>query len=388
MANSSPLTPDVDPTATPEPRPDAPEPNLEKLGEAVRDTATVRSLALTGLFLIALFYALQAGREVFLPLTLAVLFNFLFSPVIRAMSRLRIPTPISAAIVVLGLIGLIILGVQQLTAPAEAWLARAPRTMAVLNEKMRIIRKPMDRMTKTAEQVAQVATATPEPPPTTKAPTVVVQQGPSFSSRFVGSTQSLLASALEILILLYFLLAAGDMFLQKLIKVLPHFRDKKRAVTIMREVEASTSIYLGTIALLNITEGAVVAAVLWLLHMPNAPLWGVLVALLEFVPYVGAATMVAVLTLAGLTTFPTIGQGLLIPGGFLVVNLLWSNVVSPIVLGRRLTLNPLAIFVSVMVFWQLWGIAGGFVAVPLVATVKIFCDHIESLAPLGEFLGK
>ncbi|MDQ6829146.1 MAG: AI-2E family transporter, partial [Gemmatimonadota bacterium] len=165
-------------------------------------------------------------------------------------------------------------------------------------------------------------------------------------------------------------------------------RDKKRAVAIMREVEASTSIYLGTVALINICEGAVVAGVLWALHMPNAPLWGVLAAMLEFVPYVGAATMVAVLTLAGLTTFPTTGQALLIPGSFLAINLLQANLVSPIVLGKRLTLNPVAIFISLMVFWELWGVAGAFVAVPLIATVKIFCDHIESLAPLGEFLGK
>ncbi|MDQ6828143.1 MAG: hypothetical protein M3081_04675, partial [Gemmatimonadota bacterium] len=201
---SSPLTPDVDVGATPEPRPDAPAPDLEKLGEAVSERPTIRSLAMTGLFLIALFYALEAGRDVFLPLTLAVLFNFLLSPIIRLLAKLRVPTAIGAAIVILGLIGLIVLGVQQLAAPAETWLSRAPRTMAVLSERMRAIRKPMDRVTKTAEQVAQVTGAAPEG--TNRAPIVVVQQGPSFTTRFVGTTENLLAAALEMMILLYFLL--------------------------------------------------------------------------------------------------------------------------------------------------------------------------------------
>jgi predicted PurR-regulated permease PerM len=111
-------------------------------------------------------------------------------------------------------------------------------------------------------------------------------------------------------------------------------------------------------------------------------------ALAEFVPYLGASALVALLTLAGLVTFEQVGHALLIPAAYLGVNVLQSQLVSPLILGRRLTLNPVAIFVGLVFWWWIWGVPGAFIAVPLIATLKIFCDHIEALAPIGEFLGR
>jgi predicted PurR-regulated permease PerM len=216
----------------------------------------------------------------------------------------------------------------------------------------------------------------------------VVVRGPRMSERLFGSTQTFLVGAFEMLVLLYFLLAVGDLFLQKLIKVLPLLKDKKKAVMIMRETEASISTYLFTVALVNAGVGLVVALVMFLVGMPNPFLWGALAALAEFVPYLGASAMLVILTLAGLVTFPQIGHAMLVPGAYLAVNLVQANFVTPTVLGRRLTLNPVAILVNLVFWWWLWGVGGAFVAVPLLATFKIFCDHIESLAPIGEFLGE
>ena len=189
------------------------------------------------------------------------------------------------------------------------------------------------------------------------------------------------------LVLLYFLLAVGDLFLQKLIKVLPLLKDKKKAVTIARETESSISTYLFTVALVNIGLGLVVALAMLIVGMPNPLLWGALAGFAEFVPYLGAGAMLVVLSLAGVVTFPEVGHALLVPGAYLLVNLIQANFVTPLVLGRRLTLNPVAILVNLVFWWWLWGVGGAFVAVPLLATFKIFCDHIESLAPVGEFLG-
>lgn len=189
-------------------------------------------------------------------------------------------------------------------------------------------------------------------------------------------------------VLLYFLLAGGDLFLQKLIKVLPRFRDKKRAVEIARETEASISTYLFTVAIVNIAEGVIVAGALYLLGMPNAILWGVLTIFLEFIPYIGAAAMVAILALAGLTTFESAGHAMLIPATYLLINIVQAYFVSPLLMGHRLTLNPVAIFVGLALWFFLWGIPGAFLAVPLLAAFKIICDHIEPLAAVGEFLGR
>ena len=190
------------------------------------------------------------------------------------------------------------------------------------------------------------------------------------------------------MILLYFLLAGGDLFLQKLIKVLPHFNDKLKAVEIARAIEAAVSAFLTTALMVNVAEGTLVALAMWGIGLHNAPLWGVMVALLEFVPYLGAFAAVIILGLAGLTTFDSVGHALLAPAAFLAINLVQANVVSPVLLGHRLTLNPVAIFVGLTFFFWIWGVPGAFLAVPLLATLKIFCDHIESLAAVGEFLGQ
>jgi predicted PurR-regulated permease PerM len=132
----------------------------------------------------------------------------------------------------------------------------------------------------------------------------------------------------------------------------------------------------------------VVAVVLWMIGLPNAPLFGAIVALLEFVPYLGAATAVVVLGVAGLAAFDNVGQALLAPASYLAINLVQANLVTPLLLGHRLTLNPVAIFVGLAFFFWIWGVPGAFLAVPVLATFKIFCDHIAALAAIGEFLGQ
>jgi predicted PurR-regulated permease PerM len=347
------LTPDVDVTAQAAPKsPGGPEPDLTRTGEAV---------------------ASERGRSAGVTL-LAV----------RWLARVRVPTPLGAGIVVLGLVGILGFGVYQLADPVQRWVARAPETLATARERVRRLTRPVEQVSKTAEQVANAASGTGPQARTNE----VVVKGPSIVSRVFGTTQRLLAALLEVVVLLYFLLAAGDLFLQKLIKVLPEFTDKKTAVQIARETEASISTYLLSALMMNVGEGVVVAAAMYLIGMPNPMLWGALVVLLEFVPYLGALTMVVILTVAALVTFDSVGHALLAPGAFLAINLVQANVVYPLLMSRRLTLNPVAVFVGLAFWWWLWGIPGAFLAVPLLATFKIFCDHIASLASIGEFLGE
>ena len=384
-SQGSALEPEVDLGAKPAAAaaPEVPTPDLDKLDSAITAGPRARSLAATGLLLIATFYTLYFAREFFVPLVFALLLDFLLSPVIRLLERAHIPSALGAAIVVAGLIAALVLGVMQLAEPARGWIDKAPASLAKMGEKLRTIRKPVEQVTKTAQQVEEATSTTPK-----SDNDVVIVRGPSLSERVLGGTASLLISLVEIVILLYFLLASGDLFLQKLIKVLPHLRDKKKAVHIARDTEASVSTYLVTVSLVNFGLGVAVSAAMWALGMPNPVLWGVLAALLEFVPYLGAATMIAVLALAALSTFDETGRALLVPATYLAINFVQANFIYPLVLGRRLTLNPVAIFVGLLFWYMLWGIPGAFVAVPLIATFKIFCDHIETLAPVGEFLGK
>jgi predicted PurR-regulated permease PerM len=331
---------------------------------------------------LAIFYTLYFARAFLVPIVFATLLNFLFSPAVRALGRLRLPAPIGALGIILALLGAFSFGARELSGPVRAWVAEAPTTLATTQRKLRGVLGPLERVERTAEQVQNSATSGPA-----RTPQVVVQ-GPSMLSQLFGTTQRVVADLIEMVILLYFLLAAGDLFLQKLITVLPTRQEKTAAINIARKTEASISAYLGATAAVNIAEGVVVVVVMHLLNMPNAGLWGVLVALLEFIPYIGSVVIVAILATAGLTTFDSVGHALVVPGAYVLINVVQSNVVSPLVLGQRLSLNPVALFVGLAFWFWLWGVAGAFIAVPLLATLKICCDHIDSLAAVGEFLGQ
>jgi len=378
------LAPQVDPTATAEPvSPGAPQPDLSRTGAALARPRG-QTIEATVLTVLAVLFTMYAAREFLIPIVFALLLNFLLSPVIRQLTRAKIKPPLGAALVVVLLVSGTSFGVYELAGPAQRWAASAPQSFGKAQRRLRSIIKPVQQVSQNVEQAANAVGAQ----TSGKKQEVVVQAGPSLSSRLFGTTQRIAAGLLEIFILLYFLLAGGDLFLQKLIKVLPHFNDKVKAVEIARAIEATVSAYLSTTLLLNITEGIVVAFVLWLLGMPNVVLWGVMVACLELVPYLGAATAVVVLGVAGLAQYDQIGHALMIPGAFLVINLLQSNLVTPMMLGHRLTLNPVAIFIGLAFFFWIWGVPGAFLAVPLLATLKIVCDNIASLAAIGEFLSQ
>jgi predicted PurR-regulated permease PerM len=382
-APRSSFEPDVEATATPTNPATGTEPDLGRMGTALRERVEITSIAITGLFILALFYTMYFARAFFVPVVLAVMLDFLLSPIVRALKRVRIPEPIGAVLVLLGLVSVLGTAMYSLADPVREWLNKAPATLATTREQLSKIRRPVEQVSRTAEQVEDATSA----PADTRATEVVVK-GPSLSERLFGTTQSIVTVGMEVLILLYFLLAAGDLFLQKLIKVLPQLKDKKRAVTIARETEAGVSAYLFTMTLLNIGEGVVVAVAMALLGVPNAVLWGVLAVVLEYVPYVGAFVLAGILTLVGLSTFDTPLQALMVPAVYIAINFIQGNVLVPMVLGRRLTLNPVAIFIGLVFFWWIWGVPGAFLAVPILATFKIFCDHLETLQPIGEFLGK
>ena len=343
-----------------------------------------RPQSLTILVVLAALYTLYFARSFLLPIAFAILLDFLLSPAVRTLAKLRIPQVVGAALVVLSLLGISSFAVYELAGPVQTWVARAPEAMEAAREELRKLIRPFERVRKTAEEVESAANVSTSPKP----PMVVVQ-GPSIISRVFGSTPRFLASVLEIVILLFFLLSAGDLFLRKLIKVLPHLSDKLKAVRIAREVETAISTYLVTLATVNLAEGLLFAGIMQLMSMPVPLLWGALVATLEFVPYIGAFTIVTVLTIAGLGTFSgSVGRALLVPGAFLLLNTIQVNLISPQFLGHRLALNPVAVFIGLAFWFWIWGIPGAFIGVPLLAVFKICCDHIDMLRPVGEFLGR
>lgn len=351
-------------------------------GEAVIGIDLVR-VALVGLFVLAALYTLHFARSFVLPIVIAVLLDFLLSPVVRALKRIRIPEPLGAGLVMVLLVGVTVALGFRLAPAASGWLSRAPATFERVELRLRELRRPVEQVTEAARQVEEATDVGGED----EAPKVQIE-GPSLSDQLFGGTTALLSALTVVVFLTYFLLAAGDLFMQKLIRVLPQFRDKKRAVSIAREIEAQVSTHLFTITLINIGLGIVTGFVTWAYGLPNPVLWGLVAGVFNFVPYIGAVATTVVLGLAAIATFDTIGHALLVPATFFLINALEGNLVTPMILGRRLQLNTVAVFVGLLFWWYVWGLPGAIMAVPLLVTMKIFCDHFDSLAPFGEFLGR
>ena len=356
------------------------EPPQASLGPA--QAPALRSLLLIGLFLLALFHTLRVARELFLPLMLAFFLSFILSPLLRTLKRAHIPEALGAALLLIVVVGGVGLGLYSLATPATEWIAKAPDSMARIQGKLRSLRRPMEQMSRTADQVERTIAGD-----SVTAPVPVVKSPAWIKQALFGGTTAFVSEAIVVIVLLYFLLASGDLFLRKLIKVLPTFKDKKRAVEIAREIENNISTYLFTVTLINIGVGVAVGVGLWLLKMPNPVLWGVLACVLTYVPYLGAVVGIGVLGLASLLVFDDLGHALAVPGVYVVVSFVEGNFVTPLVLGRRLTLNPVVIFVGLLFWFYLWGIPGALLAVPTLAVFKIVCDHVDTLAPIGEFFG-
>ncbi len=353
---------------------------------AERVHVDIRSLSLTSIFVLLFFYTLYFARGIFLPIALALLLSFLLAPVVRALRRLHIPGSVSAAIVILGVLGAAVLGFYRLSGPAAEWIQRAPEGLEHVERRIRQLQRPVEEVRQAAEeverQVERIAGGE-----STRTQEVSVRDQ-TITSVILNRTGSFLASAAIMTVLLYFLLASGDLFLRKLVRVLPRLEDKKRAIEIARGTEEHISKYLSTVTLINVALGVMVGVAMHLVGMPNPVLWGVTAGLLNFVPYLGAMVTVVFLALVSILTFDSLGRAAVAPLVYFGINALEGYVVTPMLLGRRLTLNPVVIFVGLIVWSWMWGVAGALLAVPLLATFKIFCDHIEPLAPVGEFLGR
>ena len=359
-----------------------PRPNLQRLGDAMQGPFGIRSLALTGLLILAAFYTLYFGRAFFLPIVLAMLLNFLLSPVVRFLNKLRIPNAMGAALVVFGLVGGVSWGVYELSGPAYEWAEKAPATMRRLESKLREFKKPVQTMSKATQQVEQITDVG-----GARQPQRVEVQTESLGERMFSQATEIIAGGLVMIILLFFLLASGDLFLRKLIRVLPSLSDKKRAVEIARQIETDISAYLVTITIINVGLGLAVWGILTFLGVPNPLLWGVLATVTNYIPYLGAIVMIGVLAMVGFLTFDNNTQAMMVPLSFVGLNILESYLVTPLVLGHRLTLNPVVIFLGLTFWGWLWGITGALLAVPIMVVLKIFFDHSEPLRPIGEFLG-
>jgi len=342
----------------------------------------IRSVALTGLFVLALFYTMYFLRPVLLPVVLGLMLSYLFRPVVRAMAKMGVNPHVGAAILLVSLVALIGYGVSYLATPAAGWLEKAPYGLQQMQRKLLPLKKPMEKMAAASGEIEKLTA--PEASGVAS-PVVEVRQN-RMSDVLYGRTPEFFISTVLLLILLYFLLAYDAVFLGKVIKLMPTLKDKKRAVSIAHEIAKHVSKYLLTITLINIGLGIAVGSVVGFMGLSNPIMWGTMVALLNFVPYLGALTGIICMTIGAVLSFDNLGYAMAFPAVYLFIATIEGNFITPYVMGRSLTLNPVIILLSLTFWGWMWGIAGIILAVPILAAFKIFCAHIEEMEPIAEFL--
>ncbi len=358
---------------------------MKSLNEEVNpvDSRSPRSVMITGLFILALFYTLYLARDFFLPIILAILLHFLLRPAVRLLKKARLPEELGAALVLIVLISAFGFGFYELSGPASTWIAQAPPTLQGIENEIRNMQGPVQQVKKAADQVERITGMEAD----SKATQVQLREPPLSDALFEG-TRAVATTLIVMILLLYFLLASGDLFLEKAVRVLPTLTDKKRAVGIANNMEEHISRYLLSVTAINAGLGVAEASAMFLLGMPNAVLWGVMAAVFNFVPYLGALTGSVTVGMVGYVHSGKLEWGLIVAGVYLGITAIEGGVVTPLLLARSLTLNPVVLLLGVIFWGWLWGIPGTLLAVPLMSSIKIFCDHIEPLAPIGEFLGR
>jgi len=350
-----------------------------RIAELLQKPFDVRSIALTGLFILAVFYTVYFMRSILLPIVLALLLSYLLRPILRRLASLKVPLPIGAAFILIGFFALVGYGISALAAPAVEWVQKAPSGLAELEQKFLPVKKSVAHVTQAAGEIEKLASTN------TETKTVEVKQHP-VAEMFLMRTPEFMASAVLLSILLYFLLVYDQVFIAKLVKLLPTLSDKKTAVSIAHDIESQVSRYLFTITTINICLGLAVGTAAGLLGLQNPVMWGVMVALLNFVPYLGALTGIICMTIGATLSFDNLGYALLFPAIYLAFATLEGSFITPLIMGRSLSLNPVMILLSLTFWGWMWGIVGIILAVPILAAIKIFCAHIKPMEAFAEFL--
>jgi predicted PurR-regulated permease PerM len=365
---------------------DLPEIQAEDFADLTRSTdemplpTDLRTLLLLGIFVLLSFYTLYFTREIAIPIVFAFVLNLLLQPAMRALTRLYLPRTIAALLMILVFFGTVAGIAVSISSPAANWIAKAPESLTRLEERLSVLKKPLGQLQEATKRVEDMAQSS-------QNQMTVAIKNPGLSSFLLLNTQSLLVGLGLTIVLLFFLLVVGDMFLRRLVEIIPKLRNKKQLVDISQEIERNISGYLFTITLMNAAVGLLTGLAAYLFGMSDAILWGVAAFLLNYLPIFGPLLGTAMLFLAGLVTFDTIWQALLPAAAYLVIHIIEGETITPMLLARRFILNPVLVIISVVFWYWMWGVAGALLAVPMLAALKIICDRILPLAAFGHFLG-
>ncbi len=339
-----------------------------------------RTVFLGGLFALASLAALYVASDIVLPIVLALVLNLLLQPVMHTGERLGLPRVLCALICILLVIAVLIGFGLMISGSAEDWARKLPQAIPRLEKELKFLARPMAALNAALSQIqgasaetAPVASATP------------VRFVTLFDTLFSG-TRAVAAGFFTTLLVLFYVLVSGETFLRRVVEILPRFKDKRRAVEISLHVQRDLSAYLVAISAINLVVGLATASVMLGCGVPDAPLWGAAAFGLNFVPILGPLVGVVLFAFVGVLALGP-GWAALLPAGlYLLIHLVEGEAVTPMLLARRFTINPVALVLALVFWYWMWGVPGAVLAVPMLAITKIVCDDVPHLRAIGHFL--
>lgn len=329
--------------------------------------------------------ALAEAKNFLVPVVLAFLLSMVFAPIRRVLNRRGVPSAVSAVAIVLILLAGLSSIALTLAMPVSNWVANAPKIERQVQTKIRDVSASLNGLYKANKRIQEVTAPKPQTGDVQK---VELTEQHGLMTNVALIAPNVLAQFMFTLVLLLFLLASGDMFYEKLVHVLPTFKDKRRAVRIVYGIERQLSRYLMAITLINAGLGVAVGLAMWLLGMPNPVVFGVIAFIFNFIPYLGAVAGILIAGAVALVAFSGITWALVVAGVYFCLTAVEGQFITPYFVGRGLRVNTVVVFLAVSFWAWLWSAVGMIVAVPLLVTVKTFCDHIEPLHDLGDFLSE
>jgi predicted PurR-regulated permease PerM len=337
--------------------------------------------ALIVLATLALGALLYFAQRVFIPIALALLFALILSSAVEALHRRHIPRIVSAVLLLGILLGMVGMTLNLVWEPAQQWLAAAPRTLHSIERKVRPVQVIVRQVESMAHRVGNLGS-----PSQISSEVAPLGGPPPAPTEMVAATGSMILSTVSVVLLTLFLLAGGPPMLARMTASLQVDLNAVHVLRVIEAVRSEIGRYYGTIALINMGLGAVTAAIMALLGLPNPVLWGAMAGVLNFIPYAGSVTTLVVLTSVAFVSFDGLGHVIAVSGSYLALATFEGQTVQPLLLGQRLELNPIIVFLALWLGGWFWGVAGVALSIPVLVAVKVVAKHSEHGQALLEVL--
>jgi predicted PurR-regulated permease PerM len=340
-----------------------------------------RTFFLGSLFTLGVFAALYVASAIVLPVVLALVLNLLLQPAVHLLERMHLPRAIGALIAIILVIGALVGLVAALSLPATIWANRLPEGIPRLEAHLIVLEGPIQALQKVIQQAENVADV-----PGQSGFITAVHHDLGIAGVLFAGTRAVVDGLFTTVLVLYFLLVSGGIFLRRLVEILPTFSNKRQAVDISQQIQGDISAYLVTITVMNATVGLATATAMYLCGLGDPLLWGTTAFLLNFIPILGPLFGTVIFLLAGMLSFDSIWWALLPAVVYFGIHLVEGETLTPMLLARRFTLNPVLVILSLVFWFWMWGVPGAILAVPLLAILKIVSDRLRPLKALGHFL--